>query len=81
MRSGTLPSPGRRIVLKGRVGRQQAVHLHPGDDVLVAPEAVLGLEVGGEQLEAGGDDHGADLDLELVVPGVRGRCSRGPGRP
>ena len=47
--------------------RQQAVHLHAGDDVLVCPEAVLRLEVGIEELEAGGHDHGADLDVELAL--------------
>ncbi len=51
-------------------GRQQAVHLHPGDHVLEAAEAVLGLEVGGEQLEAGRHDDRADLDLVLLVARV-----------
>ena len=51
-------------------GREQPVHLHAGDDVLEPPEAVLRLEVGREQLEAGRDDDRADLGLELLVAGV-----------
>ena len=53
--------------VEGSRGCEQPVHLHAGDDVGVGAVAVLGLEVGGEELVAGGDDHGCDLDLDLGV--------------
>ncbi len=55
-----------------RPGRgEQAVHLHAGDDVLEGAEAVLRLEVGGEQLEAGRHDDRADLDVHDLVAGAQ----------
>src|SRR5450759_2612279 len=53
--------PQDRVEGSGR--RQKAVHLHARDDVLVAAEAVFGLGVGGEELVAGRDDDGPDIDL------------------
>ena len=77
MRSGTLPSPGRSTVLYGRVG-PEAVHLHAGDDVLEPSVAVLRLEIGGEQGEAGREDHCAHLGLEFLPPHVQ--VDAPPGR-
>ncbi len=75
MRSGTLPSPGRRIVLNGRVGASRRSICMPVMTFLNVAEAVLRLEVGGEELEAGGHDDRADLDLEHCVRACRGRCA------
>ena len=64
---GHLAVAGAHHGVVGPGGRQQAVHLHAGDDVLVAAVAVLRLGVGREELEAGGEDDGADLGLDLLA--------------
>src|SRR5450759_4092990 len=57
-----------RVERSGR--RQQAIHLHARDDVLVAAEAVFRLGVRGEELVARGHDNRADaylFDLHALV--------------
>ncbi len=69
--------PQHRVVRARR--REQPFHLHARDHVLEAVVAVLGLEVCGEEREPGRDDHGADVDVELLARACRGR-SRPRGR-
>lgn len=54
------------VVGSGR--SQQPVHLHAGDDVGIAPVAVLRLEVGREELEPGREDDRPHLELALGRP-------------
>ena len=81
MRSGTLPSPGRRIVLNGRVGASRRSICMPVMTFLYFPKPYSGFRSAAKSLKPVATTTAPTSTSSSLVAACAGRCSRRPGTP